>query len=172
MRPEYYELLVRWHIFCGLVRIVNNVHAHMMTNRKQDSQEQIDQFFETAQRTAEKLERLVDRALESRQGLEYAFYYRCRRAARIVGNILDHKRSGFLHMIDNNDPVQVAKKLIHDKSPSTTFLDLARTGREHLSESIEAVTLEAEWESLFSDEDRATALRRLRAYGWAPPDNW
>jgi hypothetical protein len=66
--------------------------------------------------------------------------------------------------------VETARRLLRQKGPSKGLVKLGEKGRLDLA--MEALVLDPAFASLFSDEERATASRRLdevRALGLGPP---
>ena len=70
----------------------------------------------------------------------------------------------FLQMNTEHGGVQTAKILINAPHISDGFAELWKLGRLDLS--VEAVILKLEWESLFSDEERNIAKKRLIEAGY------
>ena len=71
-------------------------------------------------------------------------------------------------MIGEHGAVDTTKRdSLHDQEPSPTFTDLFM--KRQLGLTVEAVIItEAEWDPLFSDQDRAAAKKRLLDHRWSP----
>ncbi|MBA2719227.1 MAG: hypothetical protein H0U52_08330 [Chloroflexi bacterium] len=67
-----------------------------------------------------------------------------------------------LDMISNEGGRETARYLLDTKEPSDGYVVLWENGRLDLS--VEAEVLKPEWHELFSDNQRAVAVRRLRDY--------
>ena len=70
----------------------------------------------------------------------------------------------FLQMVTANGGLETAKTLVNSRTPSDGYTALWEKGRLDLS--VEAVVLQDDWRSLFSDRERGIAEKRLKAYGW------
>ena len=70
----------------------------------------------------------------------------------------------FIQMVAAEGGLEAAQRLIHSKEPSDGFTTLWEHRRLDLS--VEALVLRSEFESLFSEEERIIARRRLRDYGY------
>jgi hypothetical protein len=70
----------------------------------------------------------------------------------------------FIDMVSNDGGLQTARYLLVTKEPSDGYVVLWEYGRLDLS--VEAEVLRPCWHDLFNDEQRATAVRRLREYGF------
>lgn len=75
-----------------------------------------------------------------------------------------YKPTIFLEMISNYGAIESAKKLINSQKPSEGYTKLWRIGE--LQHSVENRIQDKKWESLFSDEDRKKARKRLQEYGF------
>lgn len=73
----------------------------------------------------------------------------------------------FLQMISESNGVEAARRLLHGRDSSDGFTELWKCGR--LDISMEALVLHTRWKSLFSDEERAIARRRLEEHQFT---NW
>ncbi|WP_231584206.1 HNH endonuclease [Domibacillus indicus] len=83
-----------------------------------------------------------------------------------------YNASAFLSMLSNSDDgVTVAKQLIHTTTPTDGFIKLWQ--EERLDLTVESLILKAEYNSLFTDEEKKIAKDRLRDYGYKilPPLN-
>ncbi|RBQ21270.1 hypothetical protein DP939_00640 [Spongiactinospora rosea] len=70
----------------------------------------------------------------------------------------------FLQMLSEHGGVATAKQLVWADTPSDGFTTLWTRGRLDLT--VEAHMVQAEYESLFTEEERLKAARRLDDYGW------
>lgn len=70
----------------------------------------------------------------------------------------------FIHLVSNDGGCETARYLLDTKEPSDSYVVLWEHGRLDLS--VEAEVLRPRWHDLFNDEQRATAVRRLREYGF------
>jgi hypothetical protein len=70
----------------------------------------------------------------------------------------------FIDMVSNNGGRETARYLLDTKEPSDGYVVLWERGRLDLS--VEAEVLRPCWHGLFSDDQRAIAVRRLRDYGF------
>lgn len=75
-----------------------------------------------------------------------------------------YKPTAFLDMIAKKGAVETAKQLVNSKEPSPGYTKLWEMGC--LQYSVENQILDEKWESLFSDEERAKAKKRLADYGF------
>ena len=72
----------------------------------------------------------------------------------------------FLRMLSELGSLETANRLLHSPRPSEGFTALWERGRLDLT--VENVVLRPEFASLFTDEDRNIARRRLADYGYEP----
>ena len=70
----------------------------------------------------------------------------------------------FIDMVSNEGGRETARYLLDTKEPSDGYVVLWENRRLDLS--VEAEVLRPQWHELFSDEQRAVAIRRLREYGF------
>src|SRR5688500_7623924 len=70
----------------------------------------------------------------------------------------------FIDMVSNDGGRETARYLLDTKEPSDGYVALWELARLDLT--VEALVLRPQWKPLFSDEQRAVAIRRLRAYGF------
>ena len=70
----------------------------------------------------------------------------------------------FIDMVSNDGGREAARYLLDTREPSDGYVVLWEHGRLDLS--VEAEVLRPHWHDLFSDDQRATAVRRLREYGF------
>lgn len=73
----------------------------------------------------------------------------------------------FFQMVSTMGGLQAAKILLRASGFSDGLTELWRCGRLDLS--MEAVVLEPAWQTLFTEEERATARARLAELGYQPP---
>lgn len=76
---------------------------------------------------------------------------------------LGYNATRFLQMISEHGGLATARQLLWSDTPSEGFTTLWERGRLDLT--VEARVLDAEFASLFTDEDRERARARLEAYG-------
>jgi hypothetical protein len=67
-------------------------------------------------------------------------------------------------MLNEHRGLETARILLHASSVSEGYVALWE--RKRLDLTVEAVILAPEWRSLFSDEERDIARRRLAEYGY------
>ena len=79
---------------------------------------------------------------------------------------LSYNATSFLAMVSEHGGVETAHRLLATDKPSEGFTTLWSSGRLDLS--VEAHVLDTRFDSLFSDDERRTALRRLEQYGYRP----
>ncbi len=75
----------------------------------------------------------------------------------------DYNATRFLSMVVERGGLETARYLLHAAKVSEGYTALWERGRLDLT--VEAVILNAEWQSLFSDVERRIAVDRLREYG-------
>jgi hypothetical protein len=95
--------------------------------------------------------------------LEKAFH------ARLIGAYNSAKAIGynatrFLGMVSEHGGLEAARILLHSSGVSDGYTAMWERGRLDLT--VEAIVLEAEWATLFSDTERRTAIARLKEYGY------
>lgn len=71
----------------------------------------------------------------------------------------------FLSMVTESGGLETARTLLHKSNVSEGYAMLWELGRLDLT--VEALMLEPEWCNLFTDAERAIAIRRLRQYEYA-----
>lgn len=71
----------------------------------------------------------------------------------------------FLSMVVERGGLETARYLLHAATVSEGYTALWE--RERLDLTVEAVILQPEWQSLFSDHERRIAVTRLREYGYS-----
>ena len=78
----------------------------------------------------------------------------------------DYNATRFLTMVSDLGGLQAATQLIHSNQVSDGYTALWQ--KQRLDLSVEALILRPEWDSLFTDDERAIATKRLADYGWKP----
>lgn len=73
----------------------------------------------------------------------------------------------FLGMVVERGGVETARYLLHAPTVSEGYAALWE--RKRLDLTVEAMILQPEWQELFSDGERRTAVNRLREYGYSGP---
>jgi hypothetical protein len=76
----------------------------------------------------------------------------------------DYTAARFLGMVSERGGLETARHLLHAPTVSDGYAALWE--RRRLDLTVEALILDAKWESLFSDEERRTAVARLQDYGY------
>jgi 5-methylcytosine-specific restriction enzyme A len=76
-----------------------------------------------------------------------------------------YEASRFRTMVANQGGYGVAKKFIHNNSPSEGFVNLWE--RKRLDLTVEALILKEDYHSLFTEEERSIVRERLQEYGFA-----
>ena len=71
----------------------------------------------------------------------------------------------FLRMVVERGGLETARYLLHTADVSEGYTALWERGRLDLT--VEAVMLDLKWHSLFSDQERQTAIDRLRKYDYS-----
>jgi hypothetical protein len=80
--------------------------------------------------------------------------------------------SRFLDLVCEHGGKRVADEMLATATPSAGFAELCLRGSEHLTFSVEYLVLQSPWRTLFDEEQRAIARRRLlQAGGALPPDD-
>ena len=74
----------------------------------------------------------------------------------------------YLHMLQEHRGVETAKILLHAPHVSDGYTALWERGRLDLT--VEALILQKKWYSLFSDQEREIAQKRLRDYNYGFQD--
>ncbi len=80
----------------------------------------------------------------------------------------DYKATRFLNMLNEHRGLQTARILLHAATVSEGYTALWE--RKRLDLAVEAVILNPKWESLFNEEERLIARKRLADYGYSPGD--
>jgi hypothetical protein len=73
-----------------------------------------------------------------------------------------YKPTYFLQMVVETSGHEAAMHLIHAGQPSDGYTELF--SRKRLDLTVEALVLQPKWKSLFTDEDRTKARKRLEDY--------
>jgi hypothetical protein len=76
----------------------------------------------------------------------------------------DYKATRFLQMLHEHRGLATARILLHASKVSEGYIALWE--RKRLDLTVEAVVLAPEWHSLFSEEERDIARKRLAEYGY------
>jgi hypothetical protein len=76
----------------------------------------------------------------------------------------DYKATRFFHMLSEHRGLETARILLRASKVSEGYVALWE--RKRLDLTVEAVVLGEEWHSLFSDQEREIAKRRLADYGF------
>jgi hypothetical protein len=79
-------------------------------------------------------------------------------------NECDYKATRFLRMLHEHRGLETARILLHASKVSEGYVALWE--RKRLDLTVEAVILTSEWNSLFSEQDREIARKRLAEYGY------
>lgn len=79
-------------------------------------------------------------------------------------NECGYNATRYLQMLHQHRGVETARILLHASNVSEGYVALWE--RKRLDLTVEAVVLAPEWHSLFSDEERDIARRRLAEYGY------
>lgn len=77
----------------------------------------------------------------------------------------DYRPTYFLKMVKERGGIGAARALLHAAAPAQGLMTLWE--KQRLDLSVEALVLQAPWSSLFSDEELATARKRLRDLGYS-----
>jgi hypothetical protein len=73
----------------------------------------------------------------------------------------------FLSMVSEQGGLQTARTLLHATTVSEGYTAL--WDRDRLDLTVEALVIEPRWVTLFSTEERAMAIARLKEYGYSRP---
>lgn len=95
--------------------------------------------------------------------LEDAFYSAIMDDVKILAK-KGYKPRFFLDMILSKGAVETAKQLVNSKEPSDGYRNLWEMGC--LQYSVENQIQDKRWSSLFTDEERVKAKKRLLDYGF------
>lgn len=79
-------------------------------------------------------------------------------------NECDYKATRFLQMLHEHRGLETARILLHGSKVSEGYVALWE--RKRLDLTVEAVILSADWHSLFSEQEREIARKRLAEYGY------
>ena len=86
---------------------------------------------------------------------------------RLAKTEAGYHASRFLQMLGEHGGVETARILLNADEESDGYTALWELDRLDLT--VEALVLEAEWRSLFTEEEVETARRRLEEYGYFDP---
>jgi hypothetical protein len=81
---------------------------------------------------------------------------------RRVSKETGYKPTYFLQMVTETSGYEAAMHLVHASQPSDGYTELYT--RKRLDLTVEALVLQPKWKTLFSDDDRAKARKRLEDY--------
>ena len=82
-----------------------------------------------------------------------------------------YRPTRFLSMVRTRGGKEAADQLLGTNSPSDGFTELFLRGRESLKLSVEYLVLQDPWNTLFTNNQRAEASRRLIGVGALPTAN-
>lgn len=88
-------------------------------------------------------------------------YHRARNEAKYTA-------TRFLQMLHEHRGLETARILLHSSTVSDGYTALWERGRLDLT--VEALILQPQWVTLFTDEEREIARKRLREYSYDPHD--
>lgn len=108
---------------------------------------------------------MTDRTPEER-GVEKAFHAAMVDIYRRAKSEAGYNANYFLQMLSTDGSVTTARRLVMSPKPSDGFTALWE--RNRLDLTVEAHILQDRFVSLFSDEERDVARRRLAEYGYQP----
>lgn len=97
-------------------------------------------------------------------GLEIGFHDAMVELSVRAKQELKYNARYLIDMVSNEGGRETARYLLDTKEPSDGYVVLWENGRLDLS--VEAEVLKPEWHDLFTDEQRAAAIRRLREYAF------
>jgi len=80
-------------------------------------------------------------------------------------NECGYKATRFLHMLHEHRGLETARILLHAANVSEGYVALWE--RKRLDLTVEALILGEEWRSLFTEDERETAQKRLAQYNYA-----
>jgi len=92
------------------------------------------------------------------------FEERVWQAISVMKNEYGYNPTIFITMVNKHGAIEAVKRLINSTKPSSGYTKLWELGALNLS--MEAIILEENWVSLFTDEERAKAKKRLMEYGY------
>jgi len=94
--------------------------------------------------------------------LERQFHERLLDIYKLLAGQYGYHATRFIQMLNQQGAVETVTALIHSTEPSEGYTKLWELRRLDLS--VEALSLRAEWQELFTDEDREAATARLNSY--------
>ena len=97
------------------------------------------------------------------KNLENEFYTAVMHDVKILHD-KGYKPTAFLDMISRHGAIDAAKRLVNSTEPSDGYRKLWEMGA--LQYSVENQILDERWKTLFSDEERTKAKKRLNDYGF------
>ena len=86
----------------------------------------------------------------------------------VVAQQNGYRPSVFIGMLSQFGGVGAAKRLLQTSEAQPGLTRLWELGLLHLS--VEAHVIREKWAALFTESEKAEALRRLEAHGYQPPD--
>lgn len=104
--------------------------------------------------------------MEADANVMRAFEAAMRDVYRRAKDEADYHATYFLGMLADLGGLETARRLIRLSAVSDGFTALWE--RRRLDLSVEALVLREEFASLFTEDEREPAERRLRDYGWVP----
>ena len=102
-------------------------------------------------------------------GLEEQFQREVLDGCRVLSKEHSYSPTYFLKMVYEQGAVKAAKALLASKEPAEGLFTLWKIGR--LDMSIEAMVLDSRYESLFTEEERKIARKRLADLNYLPRRN-
>lgn len=103
-------------------------------------------------------------ALPRDNALERAFHQRMIDIYKTAKADANYNAARFLSMVNDHGGLETARILLRASGVSDGYAALWE--RQRLDLTVEAVILEDEWHALFDDNERATAVHRLKQYGY------
>ena len=94
--------------------------------------------------------------------LERQFRERLLDIYKLLADEYGYHATRFIQMLNERGAVDTAKALIHSTETKEGYTKLWEIDKLELS--VEALALRAEWQELFTDEDRELARKRLEQY--------
>lgn len=101
---------------------------------------------------------------DRRAELTRAFTEEMYEGYRCLARTINYRARQFLEMVTMHGGVGAAQRLLQGRDASDGFTRLWEEGQ--LNRSVEASVLRPKYTSLFTDDERATARRRLEAHGF------
>ena len=98
--------------------------------------------------------------------IEADFTDRILDAVKVMRDRHNYDPKKFLQMMNKDGAVEACRQLINAKNVSEGFSKLWEY--KQLELTVEDISLEPQWHSLFSDSERRAAAKRLKQYGFEP----